>query len=44
MVAHVMKDGRTALGNDNSHEISRMTCLTVEFPKESGADESGTFL
>lgn len=41
MIAHVLKEGHTKLGNDASRDLSKMTCLCVQFDKDSGADESG---
>lgn len=42
MVAHLVKEEGTRAGNDDSHLLSRMKCFTVQFEKDSGADESGT--
>lgn len=41
MVAHLVKEEGARVGNDQSHLISRMKCFTVQFDKDSGADESG---
>jgi asparagine synthase (glutamine-hydrolysing) len=41
MVAHLVKEEGARLGNDDSHLLSRIKCFTVQFDKESGADESG---
>ncbi|KAF1973463.1 hypothetical protein BU23DRAFT_554092 [Bimuria novae-zelandiae CBS 107.79] len=40
MIAHVLKEGHANLGNDASKDLSKMTCLCVQFDKDSGADES----
>jgi asparagine synthase (glutamine-hydrolysing) len=42
MVAHLVKEEGARLGNDESHLLSRIKCFTVQFDKDSGADESGT--
>jgi asparagine synthase (glutamine-hydrolysing) len=44
IVAHLIKEGAAQLGNDSSHDLSRMKCFTVQFDKDSGADESGGLL
>jgi asparagine synthase (glutamine-hydrolysing) len=44
MVAHLVKEEGARLGNDESHLLSRIKCFTVQFDKDSGADESGTNL
>lgn len=41
MVAHLVKEEGARLGNDDSHLLSRIKCFTVQFDKDSGADESG---
>lgn len=41
MVAHLVKEEGARLGNDDSHILSRIKCFTVQFDKDSGADESG---
>ena len=41
MVTHFVKEEGTRLGNDDSHILSRIKCFTVQFDKDSGADESG---
>lgn len=41
MVAHLLREGGAQLGNDDSRDLSRMKCFTVQFDKDSGADESG---
>ncbi|CAI7660554.1 unnamed protein product [Penicillium glandicola] len=40
MVAHLVKEEGACLGNDKSHLLSRIKCFTVQFDKDSGADES----
>ncbi|KAL1965994.1 hypothetical protein VTN77DRAFT_4934 [Rasamsonia byssochlamydoides] len=40
MIAHLIKEEGTKLGNDASRDLSRMKCFTVHFDKDSGADES----
>ncbi|KAF9888775.1 hypothetical protein FE257_008351 [Aspergillus nanangensis] len=40
MVAHLVKEEGARLGNDDSHLLSRIKCFTVQFDKDSGADES----
>ncbi|KAJ5161820.1 hypothetical protein N7492_007212 [Penicillium capsulatum] len=40
MVAHLVKEEGARLGNDDSHLLSRVKCYTVQFDKNSGADES----
>ncbi|KAJ6091736.1 hypothetical protein N7467_003705 [Penicillium canescens] len=40
MVAHLVKEEGARLGNDESHLLSRIKCFTVQFDKDSGADES----
>ncbi|KAJ5750334.1 hypothetical protein N7533_007362 [Penicillium manginii] len=40
MVAHLVKEEGARMGNDQSHLVSRMKCFTVQFDKDSGADES----
>ncbi|KAJ5824679.1 hypothetical protein N7447_007019 [Penicillium robsamsonii] len=40
MVAHLVKEEGARLGNDGSHLLSRIKCFTVQFDKDSGADES----
>lgn len=42
MTAHVIRQGKS-LGNDASGKISNLSCFTVQFEKESGLDESGTY-
>ncbi|KAL4782710.1 nucleophile aminohydrolase [Aspergillus varians] len=39
MTAHLIKQG-AILGNDASGDISKMSCYTIRFGKESGVDES----
>lgn len=41
MVAHLMREKKTKLGNDDSHDLSRMKCFTVQFGDKSG--EAGTW-
>jgi asparagine synthase (glutamine-hydrolysing) len=41
IVAHLVKEEGARLGNDESHLLSRIRCFTVQFDKDSGADESG---
>lgn len=41
MTAHLIKRGEL-LGNDSSGDISKMSCYTIRFGKETGVDESGT--
>lgn len=41
MLAHLVKEEGTRLGSDDSHLLSRVKCFTVQFDKDSGADESG---
>ena len=41
ITAHLIKHGGTRLGDDASRDLSRMKCFTVQFDKDSGADESG---
>lgn len=41
MVTHLVQEQGTSLGNDKSGAASRITCFTVQFDKDSGADESG---
>ncbi|KAJ5660208.1 hypothetical protein N7507_006659 [Penicillium longicatenatum] len=41
MVAHLVKEEGARLGSDDSHLLSRIKCFTVQFDKNSGADESG---
>ena len=41
MVAHLVKEEGARLGNDDSQLLSRIKCFTVQFDKDSGADESG---
>ncbi|KAL1981504.1 hypothetical protein VTN96DRAFT_2533 [Rasamsonia emersonii] len=40
MVAHLLRESGAQLGNDDSRDLSRMQCFTVQFDKDSGADES----
>ncbi|KAL4890992.1 hypothetical protein BDV59DRAFT_209333 [Aspergillus ambiguus] len=40
MVVHLVKEEGMRLGNDDSHLLSRIKCFTVQFDKDSGADES----
>ncbi|KAL5359154.1 hypothetical protein BJX96DRAFT_147878 [Aspergillus floccosus] len=40
MVVHLVKEEGARLGNDDSHILSRIKCFTVQFDKDSGADES----
>ncbi|KAJ5774430.1 hypothetical protein N7457_009326 [Penicillium paradoxum] len=40
MVAHLVKEEGARLGSDDSHQLSRIKCFTVQFDKDSGADES----
>ncbi|KAE8369554.1 asparagine synthase [Aspergillus caelatus] len=40
IVAHLIKEEGTKLGNDNTGDLSRLRCFTVQFDKDSGADES----
>jgi asparagine synthase (glutamine-hydrolysing) len=40
MTAHLIKQGEL-LGNDSSGDISKMSCYTIRFGKETGVDESG---
>ncbi|KAL4927571.1 asparagine synthetase B family protein [Aspergillus undulatus] len=39
MAAHLLKQGES-LGNDPSGDISKMSCYTIRFGKDSGVDES----
>ncbi|PWY83434.1 asparagine synthetase [Aspergillus heteromorphus CBS 117.55] len=39
MTAHIMQQGES-LGDDSSGNISRLSCFTVQFDKDSGFDES----
>lgn len=41
MVVKLVQEEGTRLGNDDSHLLSRIKCFTVQFDKDSGADESG---
>lgn len=41
MTAHLIKQGEL-LGNDSSGDISKMSCYTIRFGKDTGVDESGT--
>lgn len=43
MVAHLVQEEGASLGNDKSGVLSRISCFTVQFDKDSGADESGQF-
>ncbi|GES62463.1 asparagine synthetase [Aspergillus terreus] len=40
MVVHLVKEEGARLGNDDSQILSRIKCFTVQFNKDSGADES----
>ncbi|KAE8385112.1 asparagine synthase [Aspergillus alliaceus] len=40
IVAHLIKEEGAKLGNDVSGDLSRLRCFTVQFDKDSGADES----
>ncbi|KAL4958158.1 nucleophile aminohydrolase [Aspergillus filifer] len=39
MTAHLLKQGET-LGSDTSRDVSKMSCYTIRFGKDSGVDES----
>jgi asparagine synthase (glutamine-hydrolysing) len=41
MVTHLAQEKGTSVGNDKSGVASRISCFTVQFDKDSGADESG---
>lgn len=43
MVTHLIQHEGIRLGNDYSKDKSNLQCFTVEFDKNSGADESGIF-
>lgn len=40
MIVHLVKEG-AKLGDSLSQDLSRIQCFTVQFDKDSGADESG---
>lgn len=40
MVVHLVKEG-AKLGDSSSQDLSQIQCFTVQFDKDSGADESG---
>jgi asparagine synthase (glutamine-hydrolysing) len=42
MTAHLIKQGEL-LGSDSSGDISKMSCYTIRFGKDTGVDESGVF-
>lgn len=41
ITAYLMKERGEQLGSDASGDTNRLTCLSVGFDKDSGADESG---
>lgn len=41
ITTYLMKERGEQLGNDGSGDTHRLTCLSVGFDKDSGADESG---
>lgn len=41
IIAHLIKDKKATLGSDASGDLSQLKCFTVQFDKDSGADESG---
>ena len=41
ITAQLIKEGKTAFGDDASRDVSRMKCFTVQFDQDSGVDESG---
>jgi hypothetical protein len=43
MVTHLVHEEGASFGNDKSGKLSRISCLTTQFDKDSGADESGKF-
>lgn len=43
IVSHLVQEEGTSLGNDKSGSKSRISCFTVQFDEDSGADESGQF-
>lgn len=43
IIAHLVQQEGISLGNDNTGDVSRIECFTVQFDKDSGVDESGWF-
>lgn len=43
MVTHLVHKEGASFGNDKSGKLAKISCLTTQFDKDSGADESGEF-
>jgi asparagine synthase (glutamine-hydrolysing) len=43
MAAHLINTEGAKFGNDASGDSSRLKCFSVQFDKDSGADESGSW-
>lgn len=44
LIAHLVKHEGARLGSDTSGDLSQLHCLTTQFDKDTGVDESGKLI